>query len=61
MTIFRQPAVSGLFYPSEKKELEDQILSFLKKSKEGRLGKAKDFNCSACGNCLFVSNSGFWF
>jgi len=41
MTIFRQPAVSGLFYPSEKKELEDQILSFLKKAKKEDWGKPK--------------------
>jgi len=41
MAIFLQPAVSGLFYPKEKKELKGQILSFLKKAKKEDWGKPK--------------------
>jgi AmmeMemoRadiSam system protein B/AmmeMemoRadiSam system protein A len=41
MATFRQPAVSGLFYPKEKRQLEEQILSFLKKAKKEDLGKPK--------------------
>jgi AmmeMemoRadiSam system protein B len=36
-----QPAVSGLFYPKEKRQLEEQILSFLKKAKKEDLGRLK--------------------
>jgi AmmeMemoRadiSam system protein B/AmmeMemoRadiSam system protein A len=41
MATFRQPAVSGLFYPKEKRQLEEQILSFLKKAKKEDWGKPK--------------------
>ena len=41
MTTFRQPAVSSLFYPKEKRQLEEQILSFLKKAKKKDLEKPK--------------------
>jgi len=41
MTSFRYPAVCGLFYPKEKKELENQILLFLKKAKKKKDEKPK--------------------
>jgi len=41
MASFRHPAVAGLFYQSNKEDLEDQILSFLKKAKKKQEGEPK--------------------
>ena len=49
MIIFRRPALSGLFYPKSKRQLEEQILSFLKKAKKEDLGKPKILIVSHAG------------
>jgi len=46
------------FIPNKKIVRRPNFIVF-KKSKEGRLGKAKNFNCSSFRNCLFGLNSGF--